>query len=113
MYKIQANKSGSRTIEVEESHLNTIKEYALLEGLVDSHGVIDENVLDKLKFNIRSLLENGHGNKQILDLCLDVVYNNNMKAFGLAQLIELYRKWKHSHEDEAAETLPEQEQPNS
>ena len=99
MYKIQANKSGSRTIEVEESHLNTIKEFALLEGLVDSHGVIDEDVLDKLKFNIRSLLENGHGNKQILDLCLDVVYNNNMKAFGLVQLIELYRKWKHSHED--------------
>ena len=112
MYKIQANKSGSRTINVEESHLNTIKEYALLDALVDSHGVIDEDVLDKLKYNIRSLLENGHGNKQILDLCLDVVYNNNMKAFGLAQLIQLYREWNHSQDDGSATTLPEQEKPN-
>ena len=99
MYKIQANKSGSHTIEIDESHLNTIKEYALLEGLVGSHGIVDEDVLDKLKYNIRSLLENGHGNKQILDLCLDVVYNKNMKAFGLAQLIELYREWKLSYNE--------------
>lgn len=33
-------------------------------------------------------------NKELLDLCLDVIYNNNMKAFGLNQLITLYAKWE-------------------
>jgi hypothetical protein len=93
MYKIQANKSGSRSISIEESHLETIKEYSLLESLVDSHGIIDEEVLDKLKYNIRALLENDHSDKALLDLCLDVVYNSDMKAYGLSNLIELYRQW--------------------
>ena len=30
----------------------------------------------------------------LLDLCLDVIYNNNMKAFGLQQLVEAYKQWK-------------------
>ena len=57
MYKIQANASGTRSIEVSEEHLETIEKYALLRNLVDSNGIIDENVLDKLKFNVRSILE--------------------------------------------------------
>ena len=57
MYKIQANQSGTRSIEVSDQHLETIEKYQLLRNLVDSTGIIDEEVLDKLKLNVRSLLE--------------------------------------------------------
>lgn len=101
MYKIQANPSGTRSIEVSERHLMTLDKYALLKNLVDSNGFIDESVLDKLKLNMRSLLESESGkDKELLDLCLDVVYNNNMKAFGLHQLVLLYIEWKQGHNEE-------------
>ncbi|MBQ9637500.1 MAG: hypothetical protein IJV36_06370 [Prevotella sp.] len=118
VYKIQANPTGTRHIEVTDEHLQTIRHYQLLRNLVDSSGIIDENVLDKLKFTVRSLLEasvvpsteetadnelNADGitqepadatsNKALLDLCLDVIYNSNMKAFGLHQLTLLYIDW--------------------
>ena len=95
MHKIQANNSGTRTIDVSDLHLETIDKYALLKNLVDSNGIIDEEVLDKLKYNVRSLLESETGkDKALLDPCLDVIYNNNMKAFGLHQLVLLYIDWK-------------------
>ena len=95
MHKIQANNSGTRTIDVSDLHLETIDKYALLKNLVDSNGIIDEEVLEKLKYNVRSLLESETGkDKALLDLCLDVIYNNNMKAFGLHQLVLLYIDWK-------------------
>ena len=95
MHKIQANNSGTRTIDVSDLHLETIDKYALLKNLVDSNGIIDEEVLDKLKYNVRSLLESETGkDKALLDLCLDVIYNNNMRAFGLHQLVLLYIDWK-------------------
>ena len=87
MYKIQANASGTRSIEVSDLHLETLQKYTLLDSLVDSNGIIDEAVLDKLKLNVRSLLESsGISDKNLLDLCLDVIYNNNMKAIGLSIL---------------------------
>lgn len=93
--KIQTNSSGTRSIEVEESHLQTIESYQLFRDLIDSNGYVDEQVLDKLKLNIRSLLEGDAGkDKALLDLCLDVVYHPNMKAFGLQQLVLLYVNWK-------------------
>lgn len=97
--KIQANHSGTRTIEVNETHLHTIDRYSLLRNLVDSNGIIDEAVLDKLKFNVRSMLESEAGkDKALLDLCLDVIYNSNMKAFGLHQLVLLFIEWKNKQE---------------
>ena len=40
-------------------------------------------------------------NKELLDLCIDVIYHNNMKAFGLHQLILLYIQWeKEKNKDE-------------
>ena len=57
MYKIQANQSGTRSIEVSDLHLETIDKYQLLRNLVDSNGIIDEGVLEKLKLNVRALLE--------------------------------------------------------
>ena len=94
MYKIQANQSGTRSIEISDAHLQTIKKYHLFKNLVDSNGIVDEETLDKLKFNVRSLLEgNTETNKELLDLCLDVIYNNNMKALGLHNLALLYADW--------------------
>lgn len=101
MSKIQANPSGSRTIEVTDEHLKTIEEYQLLRDLIDSNGYIDETVLDKLRLNIRSMLESQSGtDKRLLDLCLDVVYHPDMKAFGLQQLVLYYINWKNSVADE-------------
>lgn len=94
-FKIQANASGTRSITITEQHLQTIRKYALLKNLIDSNGIIDESVLEKLRLNIRSMLESGtETNRELLDLCLDVIYNNNMKAFGLHQLVMLYIKWE-------------------
>ena len=94
MYKIQANASGTRSITVSDEHLATIRKSTLLKNLIDSTGFIDEQVLDKLKLNMRSMLESNMGaDKGLVDLCLDVVYNKNMKAFGLHQLVLLYIEW--------------------
>ncbi len=98
--KIQANPSGTRSIEVNEKHLETIDKYALLRNLIDSNGIIDEGVLDKLKLNVRALLEGSEGSDHdLLDLCLDVLYNKNMKAFGLHELVLLYIKWKNDSQE--------------
>ena len=64
--KIQANHSGTRSIEVTEQHLKTLDKYGK--------------------------------DKELLDLCLDIIYNNNMKAFGLHQLVLLYIDWKNQQE---------------
>ncbi len=104
MYKIQANASGTRSINVSDEHLETIEKYSLLKNLIDSTGFIDENVLDKLKLNMRSMLESNEGSdKGLIDLCLDVVYNNNMKAFGLHQLVLLYIDWIDKKQSEEKE----------
>mgnify|MGYP006365289805 FL=1 len=88
---IQANSSGTRSIEITEEHLATIRKYSLLNGLIDSNGIVDESVLDKLKLNIRALLDSvGTSDKALLALCFDVVYHKDMKALGLHNLIILY-----------------------
>ena len=105
MYKIQANASGTRSIEVSDLHLETLCKYSLLDSLVDSNGIIDETVLDKLKLNVRSLLESsGISDKNLLDLCLDVIYNNNMKAIGLSNLVTLYKEWAQNKPSAEEET---------
>ncbi len=102
--KIQANPSGTRSIEVTERHLETIDKYALLRNLIDSNGIIDEAVLDKLRLNVRALLEGSEGSdRDLLDLCLDVLYNKNMKAFGLHELVLLYIKWKNESQAKESE----------
>uniref|UniRef100_UPI0040264210 hypothetical protein n=1 Tax=Prevotella sp. TaxID=59823 RepID=UPI0040264210 len=106
--KIQANPSGTRSIEVTEKHLETIDKYALLRNLIDSNGIIDEAVLDKLRLNVRALLEGSEGSdRDLLDLCLDVLYNKNMKAFGLHELVLLYIKWKNESQAKESEELGE------
>lgn len=109
MYKIQANPTGTRHIDVNDEHLKTIKDHSLFQLLTDSNGIIDESVLEKLKLNIRSLLvaENVN-NKELLDLCIDVIYNQNMKAFGLRQLIDLYNKWDKENDTQQQQDTQEQ-----
>jgi len=105
MAKIQANPSGTRTIEVTDAHLQTIDQYQLFRDLIDSNGFVDEQVLDKLKLNVRSLLETNAGtDKQLLDLCLDVIYHQNMKAYGLQQLVLLFINWKNQGNEELGMT---------
>ena len=46
---------------------------------------------------MRSLIASQENDsKDLLDLCIDVIYHNNMKAFGLQQLIRLYLTWLHA-----------------
>ena len=78
MYKIQTNASGTRSMDISEENLKTIDKYALFQQLIDSNGIVDESVLDKLKLNIRSLIAADENNcKDLLDLCIDVIYHNN------------------------------------
>lgn len=98
MYTIKTNKSGTRGMDISDEHLLTIEKFQLFSGLVDSNGIVDENVLDKLKLTVRSLVVSQDGSKDLLDLCIDVIYHNNMKAFGLNALIGLYKAWMESRE---------------
>lgn len=89
--QITTNESGTKTIEISEKHLDTIARYQLFRNLIDSNGIIDENVLEKLRMNVRSLLENSARNdRDLLSLCFDVIYHQNMKVVGLHNLIILY-----------------------
>lgn len=105
MAKIQTNSSGTRSIEISEKHLETIEKYQLFRDLIDSNGYVDESVLEKLKLNIRALLETEAGrDKDIIDLCLDVIYHPNMKAYGLQQLVLLFINWKNRGNDDLGTT---------
>ena len=99
MYTIQTNPTGTRSMEISDEHPQTIEKYSLFQHLIDSNGIVDESVLDKLKLNLRSLIASSEANsKDLLDLCIDVIYHNNMKAFGLHQLILLYIDWQRRKE---------------
>lgn len=101
MYKIQTNQSGTRSIDITDGHLQTIKRHQLFRDLIDSNGYIDEAVLDKLKLNVRAILESAtDDSKALMDLCLDVIYHSNMKAFGLQRLVQLYKEWDDSTQEQ-------------
>ena len=79
---------------ITESHLQTIARYSLLTDLLDSNGIVSEEVLEKLRLNIKSLLDSNHNDAQLVDFCCNVIFHKNMKAFGLHQLILLYIDWE-------------------
>ena len=104
MYNIQANESGTRSINVSHENLGTLRRFSLLQFLVDSNGIITEQSLDKLKLTVRSLLTTPQGSdKALLDLCIDVIYHRDMKAFGLRNLIALYEKWNRENPETEAQ----------
>ena len=88
MYTILCNMKGSRKLSVDETHLKTIDRYSLFSDLLDSNGIVEE-----LRLNVRSLL-GGEPDPELLDLCERILFHNDMKAFGLHQLILLYIDWK-------------------
>ena len=95
MFDIQLNESGTRHLQVSEDNLHTIEKYALFRDLVDSTGYVTEDVLEKLKCNIRSIIAHSTENsKDLLDLCIDVIYHEKMKAFGLKNLILAFLEWE-------------------
>ncbi|MBQ7878269.1 MAG: hypothetical protein IJ319_02255 [Bacteroidaceae bacterium] len=92
--KIDANASGTRTIEIDEELLLTIKRYSLFERIANSMGLVDEDALEKLRCTVRSLIASQEeDSKTLLKLAL-VLYDDNMKALGLNNLIKLYNNWE-------------------
>ena len=62
------------------------------------------SVILSIVLNIRSLIASQEeDSKELLDLCIDVIYHNNMKAFGLQQLIKLYLTWLSTQDAEEEE----------
>lgn len=96
-YTIQLNQTGTHSLEITEENLETIRRYALFHHLVDSNGYVDEDVLNKLRLNIRDLIATRSNCKDLLDLCIDVVYHDKMKAFGLNKLIQTYQEWEQAN----------------
>lgn len=91
--RINANASGTRTIEVTETQLQIIRKFSLLDRLADSMGIISEDSLNKLRLTVRSLIASQvMDSKELLELCL-VLYHEDMKAFGLNNLINCYNEW--------------------
>ena len=105
--KINANTSGTRTIEVTELQLQIIKKYSLFDRIANSTGVIDEESLNKLRLTVRSLIASQTmASKELLDIC-PILYHEDMKALGLKNLIKCYSEWMASNE--TAETVEEAE----
>lgn len=93
MPKIQLNERGTRFLDVTEENLQTIEKFNLFESLTDSHGYITEETLERLRLTVRSLIASSTFNTQaLLNLCIDVIYAPHFKAFGLANLVALYRE---------------------
>ena len=47
--------------------------------------------------------------KDLLDLCIDVIYHDHMKAFGLQQLISAYNVWLDEHKEDIEAPTPSAE----
>ena len=91
--RINANASGTRTIEVTETQLQIIRKFSLLDRLADSMGIISEDSLNKLRLTVRSLIASQvMDSKELLELCL-VLYHEDLKALGLNNLINCYNEW--------------------
>lgn len=95
MYNITLNEKGTRTLDITEENLQTIRKYRLFQGIVDSTGYITEEVLDKLKMTLRSMIAHSEEDTtDLLNLCIDVIYHDKMKAYGLKNLMTVYRQWE-------------------
>lgn len=94
---------GSRTMAISDEHLATMEKYSLLANLLDSNGIVNELVLEKLQMNVRALLEQTNGAPELISLAQDVIFHENMKVLGLHQLILLYLDWE---KDKIAANVP-------
>ena len=94
---------GSRNMLISDAHLETIDKFSLFANLLDSNGIVDEVILEKLQLNVRALLERTCGDPELINLAKDVVFHENMKALALHQLILLYLDWE---KDKIAANVP-------
>jgi hypothetical protein len=94
---------GSRSMNISNEHLETIEKYFLFANLLDSNGIVDEMILEKLQLNVRALLERTNGANDLITLAQDVIFHENMKALGLHQLILLFLDWQ---KDKIAANVP-------
>jgi len=91
MYSIISNASGTRSINITDENLDVVERYSLFRNLVDSNGIVDDSVLEKLRLNVRALVESTNAqDKALMDFCFDVLYHPNMKATALHNLFALY-----------------------
>ena len=83
MYTIQTNQSGTRSMQISDNHLTTIRKYGLFNNLTDSNGFVDENVLEKLKGSdlygrsrVEAELEKAkvEDNKPMIKACMDALH---------------------------------------
>ncbi len=101
--KINANATGTRTIEVNETQLQIIRRYSLFDRIANSAGIIDEDSLNKLRLTVRSLVASQTmASKDLIELCV-ILYHEDMKALGLNNLIRCYNEWIVSQENENPE----------
>ena len=56
--------------------------------------MIDETTLETLKHNVKSYILSNKDCDDLVDLCTNVLYHDNMKVYGLKELIILYVGWK-------------------
>ena len=95
MYTIVSNASGTRSMQISDENLDTIEKYSLFRNIVDSNGIVDDSVLEKLRLNARALVESTNASdKALLDLSFEVLYHPNMKPTALHNLILLYTEKK-------------------
>ncbi len=107
MFDIQLNESGTRHLDITAENLETIRKYNLFQGLADSTGYVTEETLDRLKLTVRSLIAStAEDTKDLLDLCIDVIYHDKMKAYGLRNLMNVYAQYVETTE-RASHEAPE------
>lgn len=88
---------------ITDAHLETIEKYSLFVNLLDSNGIIDEVILEKLQLNVRALLESTNCAPELITLAQEVIFHENMKTLALHQLILLYLDWE---KDKIAANVP-------
>ncbi len=95
MQQIQLNKNATHFLIIENEDFNIIDKYALFRDLVDSTGFVTEDVLDKLKLNVKSLMTSTIPMPEdLVNFYTNIICHDKMKAFGLKNLIEAYVEWK-------------------
>lgn len=108
--KIQANPKGSRFIEVTDQHFETIKKYNLFNDFLNSTGYIDEQTVEKIQRLCRQILESGHSDdKDLMNLCIDVIYHTDMKPLGLRNLMLAYIDYMNKNDKDSDFTFDESE----
>lgn len=93
MTTIQTNPTGTRHINVSEENFQAIEKYSLLDGLVLSNGIVDDKTLEKLQQNARAFIIRNDRCDDLATLCREVIFHDNMKVYGLRELIAAYVAW--------------------